>query len=261
MPTCLIQGHRGFSERYPENTMLGFRMALDAGAGALETDLRRTCDGGFVLCHDPALDRTTAGRGAIADLTWPEIAGLDASYAARFGSAFAGRADCTVPRLTDFLDELRGHPVYLVLHLKALAGPDLDTLLETITRRHMTPQCHFFGPPAAIDRIKLLEPGCLTLNDGMPGPAQYRAVLGHALARGHDAVSINPNCSPDELRAMVDAIHAAGKLAHASYLADDYARRTQELIDAGVDYILGNDPAAMVEVFRANGLRQVAPGQ
>ena len=46
-----IIGHRGFRARFPENTLLSFRSALDAGAQALETDVHITKDGEVVLSH------------------------------------------------------------------------------------------------------------------------------------------------------------------------------------------------------------------
>ncbi len=47
-----IQAHRGFSEIYPENTLLSFQEAVHAGADGIEMDIRRTADGVFVVIHD-----------------------------------------------------------------------------------------------------------------------------------------------------------------------------------------------------------------
>ena len=46
-----IIAHRGFRAKYPENTLLSFRSALDAGAQALETDVHITKDREVVLSH------------------------------------------------------------------------------------------------------------------------------------------------------------------------------------------------------------------
>lgn len=43
--------HRGYSAVAPENTMEAFRRAVDAGAHAIETDLRLSRDGVVVLMH------------------------------------------------------------------------------------------------------------------------------------------------------------------------------------------------------------------
>ena len=37
-----IFAHRGYSERYPENTMLAFKKAYEAGADGIELDVQLT---------------------------------------------------------------------------------------------------------------------------------------------------------------------------------------------------------------------------
>ena len=70
---------RGFSGRYPENTMLAFEKALEAGAEGIEFDVHLTKDGQLVIIHDELLDRTTDGKGLVADCTLEELRRLDAS--------------------------------------------------------------------------------------------------------------------------------------------------------------------------------------
>jgi glycerophosphoryl diester phosphodiesterase len=52
---------------------------------AIELDLRRSRDGHLVVIHDSTVDRTTNGRGAVADLTLAELQALDAGYCATPG--------------------------------------------------------------------------------------------------------------------------------------------------------------------------------
>lgn len=68
-----VVAHRGARTLAPENTLRAFFLALVQGADALETDLRFTRDGEIVLFHDPTLERTTDGSGAVADHTLAEI--------------------------------------------------------------------------------------------------------------------------------------------------------------------------------------------
>ena len=56
-----VAAHRGWCEKYPENTMLAFEKAIDLGVDQLETDLRMTRDGAIVLMHDADVARTTDG--------------------------------------------------------------------------------------------------------------------------------------------------------------------------------------------------------
>ncbi|MBM3622913.1 MAG: glycerophosphodiester phosphodiesterase [Alphaproteobacteria bacterium] len=51
-----LQGHRGARGLAPENTLAGFRKAMEIGVTTLETDLALTRDGVLVLAHDPRLN-------------------------------------------------------------------------------------------------------------------------------------------------------------------------------------------------------------
>ncbi|MFQ5537418.1 MAG: glycerophosphodiester phosphodiesterase [Gemmatimonadota bacterium] len=77
----LLVAHRGGSRLAPENTLTAFRQALELwGADMLELDVRCTRDGRVVVIHDETVDRTTQGRGRVADFDWAELRDLDAGY-------------------------------------------------------------------------------------------------------------------------------------------------------------------------------------
>ncbi len=80
LPRPIVIGHRGASGELPENTLPAFERALSQGAAILETDVHLTRDGEVVLCHDPQLDRTTDGSGAVEHHTLAELRSLDAGY-------------------------------------------------------------------------------------------------------------------------------------------------------------------------------------
>ena len=54
-----LVAHRGYSLRYPENTLLAIEQAFIAGACYVECDVQLTQDGVPVLLHDNNLQRTT----------------------------------------------------------------------------------------------------------------------------------------------------------------------------------------------------------
>ena len=83
-----VIAHRGYSGRAPENTLPAFEAAIEAGAPALELDVRLTKDRVPIVFHDATLDRTTNGSGRIDAHDWEEVSKLDAG--AWFGPAFAG---------------------------------------------------------------------------------------------------------------------------------------------------------------------------
>lgn len=72
--------HRGFSGKYPENTLLAFQKAIEAQADGIELDVQLTKDGEIVIIHDEFIDRTTNGKGLVIDYTYDELKKFDASY-------------------------------------------------------------------------------------------------------------------------------------------------------------------------------------
>ena len=76
----IIFAHRGGSALAPENTMAAFDNGLACGADGLECDVHLSRDGVPVVIHDPTVDRTTNGTGAVADLRVADMAALDAGY-------------------------------------------------------------------------------------------------------------------------------------------------------------------------------------
>jgi glycerophosphoryl diester phosphodiesterase len=70
--------HRGFSANYPENTLLAFEKALQAGADGIETDLQLSRDGEVILFHDDKLKRITGAEGTVQILSLAELKALDA---------------------------------------------------------------------------------------------------------------------------------------------------------------------------------------
>jgi len=73
----LVLGHRGYSAKYPENTILAFKKAIEAGADGIELDVWLTKDGEVVVIHDETVDRTSNGSGRVKEMTLEELKELD----------------------------------------------------------------------------------------------------------------------------------------------------------------------------------------
>ena len=65
--------HRGLQSMGPENSFSSFKAAAEKGMWAIETDFRMTADGHVVCLHDKTLERTTDGKGLVADMTLAQI--------------------------------------------------------------------------------------------------------------------------------------------------------------------------------------------
>jgi glycerophosphoryl diester phosphodiesterase len=94
-------GHRGWRDRYPENTLVSFEAALSLGCEALELDLHLCRDGEIVVIHDETVDRTTNGEGSVHRMSLAELQALDA------GSWFAREFACArIPTLREVLERI-----------------------------------------------------------------------------------------------------------------------------------------------------------
>lgn len=72
--SILISGHRGGREpNFPENCIESFENVLKQTPAFFEIDPRLTKDSVIVLMHDATLDRTSTGKGNLADYTWEEL--------------------------------------------------------------------------------------------------------------------------------------------------------------------------------------------
>ncbi len=100
-----IIGHRGFSAQYPENTLLAFRQAIEAGADGIETDLRLTLDNEIILFHDRNLKKHTGIDAKPESLSLLALKEFD-----------MGRGE-VIPTLNELLELVEGK-VTLILEIK-----------------------------------------------------------------------------------------------------------------------------------------------
>lgn len=115
-----VCGHRGYSLRYPENTVPAFEAAKVAGATTVEIDVVLTADDEPIVLHDLTVDRTTNGHGFAADLNLEQIRRLDAGVC--FHPAFAGTK---IPTVAEALDWAKRDNMGIVLEIKEAERPDI----------------------------------------------------------------------------------------------------------------------------------------
>ncbi|MCY7396357.1 MAG: glycerophosphodiester phosphodiesterase [Nocardioides sp.] len=72
-----VVAHRGASHENAEHTLRAYVAALEAGAEALECDVRLTADGHLICVHDRDLRRTTNTRGRVSTMNLDDLSALD----------------------------------------------------------------------------------------------------------------------------------------------------------------------------------------
>lgn len=145
--SLLIIGHRGVMGVEPENTLRSFRHAEQAGMDAIELDLHLSKDGSLVVMHDTDVDRTTNGKGAIADQTLAELRELDAGQGER------------IPVFEEVLDAVRS-PIQAEIKDAAAAR----ALAEVMLRRDLAGRVEVSSfHDEAVSEIAALVPGVRTV--------------------------------------------------------------------------------------------------
>lgn len=109
----IIFAHRGYSEKYPENTMLAFKKAIEAGAGGIETDVHLTKDGEIVITHDETLERVSNGKGMVKDYTYEELLKFD--FGEKKSAEFKGER---APKLIDLIKLIKETELGLNIEIK-----------------------------------------------------------------------------------------------------------------------------------------------
>lgn len=242
LPARGVGAHRGGARHRPENTLAAFREALRLGAHMLELDLRLSADGAIVVMHDARVNRTTDGRGAVADLTLAELRRLDAG--SRFSARFAGER---VPTLEEVLD-LLPRDVWANLQIKK-DGPIAAEVTRTLVRTGRLEHAFLACGDAAGRAAREAHPDVLLCN--LARQLSRDAYIEHAAASGSRFVQFH------FLRGLprpeqVARAHAAGLLV--TFFCDPLGRHVAELFERGVDFVLVDHVEAALEVARRSGI-------
>ena len=102
-----LVAHRGYQKLYPENTLLAYQKAIEAGALSIETDILLSADKQAVLYHDPTLQRVSGCKGRVDELTLAELINTPAFEPRRLGQAY--NSQCIAP-LSELVELLQAHP-------------------------------------------------------------------------------------------------------------------------------------------------------
>jgi len=261
-PRILVHGHRGARAIYPENTIPAFEYAIKIGADVLEMDVAVTKDNVLVISHDPHINPEIC-KGphpgvAIHELTLAELHGYDCG--ALKNPHFPKQQPVPgtrIPTLDEVLNLSRGNDVQFNIETKSFPDhpeltptPDVFArMLLDVIRKHQLDsrvivQSFDFR---TLHAMKRLAPN-IRLSALWEGDARPFVDI----ARDGEAGIISPLfklVTPQHVKSAHDA-----KIQVVPWTADT-PTDWQMLIDAGVDAIITDDPAALIAYMKEKGLR------
>jgi glycerophosphoryl diester phosphodiesterase len=233
-----IIGHRGAKASTPENTLTAIRRSNDDGGKWVEFDVKLTKDNVPILMHDAMLDRTTSGKGAVAEHTLAQIKELDAGT--WFGKSFAGERVPTLVEALKLMDELG---MGFNLEIKPCPGREeetakiaLETVLKHWKKKAPVPVISSFKLPSLATAKKVapdLPRGFLT-EKLLPDWRQQADSVG--------CRTIHPS-TRELTEAQVQEVKAAG-FPLLVWTVND-GGRARELVAWGVESLITDAPAAI----------------
>jgi glycerophosphoryl diester phosphodiesterase len=225
-PLPRIIAHRGLAIEAPENTLLAFLRALNAGATHLETDVHGSADGVAVISHDPDLSRLVGRDVPIEQLTMNELRRVDLGHGQSFCSLAEALDAFPEARFNIDVKDSRAATPTAEAVLKARATERvLITSFDEKRRRATADALPGVASSASVTRFL---PAILGAKLGLSGVA--RSAL-----RGLVAVQIPERDHGARLvtARTVRILHAAGVEVHVWTVNDP--RDMTRLLDLGVD--------------------------
>jgi glycerophosphoryl diester phosphodiesterase len=241
--TCAAQerriaviAHRGEHLSHTENTLAAFQAAIDLGADYFELDVRTTKDGKLVLMHDNTVDRTTKGRGEVANMTFVEIRALEVRGGGR------------VPTFDEALSLAEGK-IGVYVDCKRISPRDVVDALE---RHHMMEHSVIYGGWAFLKQVSTLQKAARVMPEA-DNPNHLKQIF----AEGHP-----PAIAFDARDFSVENI-AIAKSARALVYVDrlgsnDNPAAWEDAIHLGADGIQTDHPGELVEFLKRQPVRTPA---
>ena len=236
-----IFAHRGFSGKYPENTMLAFQKAVEIGVDGIELDVHLTKDNELVIIHDEDIKRTCDGEGLVKDMTLEELKKYDASATFRGVYGF-----CGIPTLREYFELVKDTRIITNIELKTgvYEYPTIERRTVELIREFGLEDRIIFSSfnHFTVKRCEEIAPeikrGFLT-GDWIYDFGQYTAQRNVQC------------CHPWHITLNEDAVkemHAAGREIN-TWTVNEY-EDIEKLAAMGVDSLIGNFPDRMIEKLR-----------
>lgn len=244
-----IIAHRGYSAKYPENTMLAFTKAVEYGADGIELDIQLTKDGEVVICHDERIDRTSNGKGLIKDMTLAELK----QFAFNNGMINLDDADevnTSLPTLREFLEWFQSTDIMVNIEFKTafinypnIVSKTVELVKEfSVSERVIFSSFHHYTIQAVKAMDANLECGFLTIAN-LINPGEY--CLAHGVENYHP-LYLSLLSAPE----AVENCHA-NKININAYTADK-AEDIQALLDLGIGGVITNEVEVAVKLAQAS---------
>ena len=242
MKSVLVEGHRGYCAKYPENTLISFEGAMDLGVDGFEFDIWLTADKVPVLMHDGNCKRTCGVDKHLRDMTLAEAKQLDAGYAQKFGTKYMGK-DVRVPTLREMCELVKAKgrtDIVLGVEIKEYTEECVDLSVAILKEYGLFDAACFYAFDA--ETIKYLKTKYNARTMGYPD-FQMKRFDHEEGYKYYDEIGLSMSIVKSE----VFPIFAAKGLPMHMYCADN-EQDVKLCMEKGAALITANDPVPLMQV-------------
>lgn len=238
-----IYAHRGYSAKFPENTLAAFRATAELPVAGVEFDVHLTKNRQVVVIHDENIDRTSNGEGYVKDLTLEELRQYD--YGSWFSKEFTGEH---IPTLAEVLEVFKKthHMINIELKSDVFVYAGLEELvLQEVNAHSMLDRVVISSfDHEAVERIANLAPevenAALFVNMILDVAEYQRKLPAKALH-----VSL-----PTAVRKPVLEAISNGSIVRVWTVNE--IKYLESLLHLGIDAIFTDEPVKMLEYLSTN---------
>ena len=241
MKKILVEGHRGYAAKYPENTLISFEAAMDLGVDAIEFDVWLSAEKVPVIIHDGNCKRTCGIDSHVNNMTIAQIKTLTAHYPEKFGNQYACM-NVTIPTLEELLilRNAKRPDLLLGVEIKEYTEECVDRTVALLKKYGVFNMCFFYAFDANIIKYLYTKYNARTMGypdfqmrNYQPDSYSYYKELGLDIKY---------------VRSEIFPIYKAKNIPIHMYCADN-EEAVKLCIKMGADLITANDPIPLLTVL------------
>lgn len=238
MKKILVEGHRGYAAKYPENTLISFEAAMDLGVDAIEFDVWLSAEKVPVIIHDGNCKRTCGIDSHVNNMNIAQIKTLTAHYPEKFGNQYACM-NVTIPTLEELLilRNAKRPDLLLGVEIKEYTEECVDRTVALLKKYGVFNMCFFYAFDANIIKYLYTKYNARTMGypdfqmrNYQPDSYSYYKELGLDIKY---------------VRSEIFPIYKAKNIPIHMYCADN-EEAVKLCMKMGADLITANDPIPLL---------------
>ena len=128
-----VTAHRGYSGKYPENTLLAFNKAIESNADEIELDVRLSKDNKVIVIHDSNLNRVANINKFVSNMKYDDIKKIDVGDNEK------------IPLLDDVLRLIQDKDIKINIELKSIDKNEklVQDTIDLVNKYNVKEKCYF----------------------------------------------------------------------------------------------------------------------